>query len=73
MTITIQHRGDTWAVIGQGACRDGKIYCHLASTTQFRQQRNGPNPIQIGDWIDTSVILAAVQQDEAAQRAPSAA
>lgn len=69
MTITIQHDNDTWNIIGEGATRDGKTYCHLASTTRFRQQRNGKNPIQICDWIDHAVILAAAQQGEEAQRA----
>ena len=52
--------GDVWRVIGVGAQRDGNTYCHLASTTRFRQQKNGNNPIQISDWIDTSVLIAAM-------------
>lgn len=51
--------GDVWRVLGVGAQRDGNTYCHLASTTRFRQQKNGKNPIQIGDWIDTAVLTAA--------------
>lgn len=70
--ITIQHDGDTWNIVGEGATRDGKTYCHLASTTRFRQQRNGKNPVQIGDWIDHAVILAAAQRGEEAQRRPAA-
>lgn len=69
MTITIKHDNDTWIILGQGATRDGKTYCHLASTTRFRQQRNGANPVQIADWIDHAVILASAQQAEEAQRA----
>lgn len=57
--ITIQHDGDTWNVLGEGATCDGKTFCHLASTTRFRQQRNGKNPVQMCDWIDSAVILAA--------------
>ncbi|MBN3839342.1 hypothetical protein [Burkholderia sp. Ac-20349] len=69
MAITIQHDGDTYRIIGEGATRDGKTYCHLASTTRGRQQRNGWCPAQIGDWIDNAVILAAAQAQEEAQRA----
>ena len=48
----IQHDGQEWKVIGTGTVReDGKTYCHLASTAQFVQQRNGARPIQIGDWV----------------------
>ena len=66
--VTIQHDGDTWNILSEGATRDGKTYCHLASTTRFRQQRNGKTPVQIGDWIDQQIILsAAIQQDEKAR------
>ncbi len=41
MTITIQHDGDTWTILGEGSAKNGKICCHLASTTRGRQQRNG--------------------------------
>lgn len=66
--VTIQHDGDTWNILSEGATRDGKTYCHLASTTRFRQQRNGKNPVQICDWIDHAVILSgAIQQEEKAR------
>jgi hypothetical protein len=55
----IVHMGDAWRVLGVGAQRDGNTYCHLASTTNFRQQKNGRIPMQIGDWIDTAVLKAA--------------
>ncbi len=54
--------GDVWRVVGVGAQRDGNTFCHLASTTRFRQQKNGKNPIQIGDWVDTAVLIAATNQ-----------
>ena len=57
----IVHMGDAWRVLGVGAQRDGNTYCHLASTTNFRQQKNGAIPMQIGDWIDTEVLKAAKQ------------
>jgi hypothetical protein len=59
MTKTISIDGDTWQVISMGTERDGKVYCHLKSTTRGRQQRNGWNPIQMCDWIDLEVIQAA--------------
>lgn len=62
MAITINHDGDTWRVVGIGTRRDGKVYCHLASTTRSRKQRNGNNPIQIADWIDEAVIEAGRAQ-----------
>jgi len=54
--------GDVWRVLGVGAQRKGNTFCHLASTTRFRQQKNGKNPIQIGDWVDTAVLIAATNQ-----------
>lgn len=41
MSKIIEHDGDTWRVLSMGTRRDGKVYCHLASTTRSRQQRNG--------------------------------
>jgi hypothetical protein len=67
--ITIKHEGDTWKVLGEGATRDGKIFCQLASTTRGRQQKNGWYPLQICDWVDTQTILSAAMQKEEAQRA----
>lgn len=56
---------DQWRVLSQGATIVdengddlGLVYVHLASTTRFRDQRNGRNPIQIGDWIPASVLRA---------------
>jgi hypothetical protein len=51
--LTIKHDGDTYRVLGLGVVRDGMVYCHLASTTRGRQQRNGWMPLQGCDWIDT--------------------
>lgn len=49
--------GDTWNVLALGARdNEGKVYAHLASTTRFVEQRNGKRPIQIGDWIDASLV-----------------
>ena len=70
--LQIQHDGDTWNLIGQGALRDGKVYCHLASTTRTRQQRNGAVPVQMADWIDQNVILSAAMAKEEAERKKAA-
>lgn len=72
MTITIEHDGDTWKIVGQGVSRDGKVLCHLASTTRFRQQKNGPYPIQMADWIEHERILSAHMQAEEEQRRSAA-
>lgn len=58
----IQLNGDTWRVISVGASRDQKTYCHLASTTRFRQQRNGKVPLQMCDWIDDAALDEARKQ-----------
>ena len=55
---TIKHDGDTWRIVQVGAVRDGKAYVHLASTTRFRQQRNGKCPVQVCDWIDVDKLPA---------------
>jgi hypothetical protein len=55
-TKTIELDGDTWRVVGLGVRRDGQVYAHLASTTRFRQQRNGKCPIQMCDFIDEKLV-----------------
>lgn len=61
MAIKIEHDGDTWEIVAEGATRDGKTYCHLASTTRFLQQKNGKSPVQIADWIENGRILRNVK------------
>ena len=66
MDKIINHDGDTWSILSTGTTRDdGKTYCHLASTTRSRQQRNGPNPIQMGDWVDLRDPITAFYSDRA--------
>ena len=55
----IEVDGDVWTVVATGTQLDGNTYCHLASTTRFRAQKNGASPIQISDWIDTALLEAA--------------
>lgn len=69
MPITITIDGDVWKILGEGATKDGKTYCHLASTTRFRKQKNGECPVQMCDWIDNDRILSAAMQEEERQRA----
>ena len=47
----IEIDGDVWVILSLGVERDGKRYAHLASTTRFRQQRNGKVPVQMCDFI----------------------
>ena len=55
---TIQYEGDTWRVLSRGIAReDGATFCHLASTTRGRQQRNGWRPVQICDWIPADKLV----------------
>ena len=56
-TVTVD--GDTWKVIAVGAVRDDSVYCHLASTTRSRKQRNGDNPIQACDFVSFDDLEAA--------------
>lgn len=55
----IVHMGDAWRVLSVGAQTENNTFCHLASITRSRKQKNGSNPIQINDWIDTAVLKAA--------------
>ena len=55
---TISVCGDVWKIDGVGFTVDGKVYLALASTTRFRQQKNGKNPVGIADWFDLEVIEA---------------
>lgn len=57
--MTIIHDHKEWRVLSTGAERDGKTFCHLASTTLGRWQRNGFYPTQICDWVPTAVITAS--------------
>jgi hypothetical protein len=47
----ITARNDVWRVVGIGLERDGATFLHLASTTRFRQQRNGAVPVQTTGWF----------------------
>ena len=59
MSIEVDHDGDRWHIWSIGVRQNGLAYCHLASTTRFRQQRNGPVPVQMADWIPEATIEAA--------------
>lgn len=49
--------GDIWRIVGVGVTdADGFIYLQLASTTRFRQQRNGKSPVQIAGFFHPHII-----------------
>ena len=50
--------GDTWRILAIGVVNEESAYVHLASTTRFRQQRNGKYPRQIATWIPVSTLEA---------------
>lgn len=57
---TIAIDNDVWKVIGVGVTdADGFTFLHLASTTRFRQQRNGKVPVQMGEWLAPEVFALA--------------
>jgi hypothetical protein len=56
---TIVHMGEVWKVIAIGTQTDNNTFCHLANLYRGKQQKNGFNPVQINDWIDTEVLKAA--------------
>lgn len=66
--LVINHDGDAWRILSQGATRDEKTLCHLASMTRGSHQKNGWNPVQITDWLNNEAILSAAIQQEEAQR-----
>lgn len=66
--LIIRYQNDTWKLLGEGTLKDGKVYCHLASTTRGQQQKNGFRPIQMADWIPQELILLAAIEKEEIQR-----
>lgn len=62
MDPTLDLHGDTWRILGTGAYADGAVICHLASTSQFRQQRNGAVPVQRQDAVAAELVEAAMRR-----------
>lgn len=60
MDPTLDLHGDTWRILGTGAYADGAVICHLASTSQFRQQRNGAVPVQRQEAVSADLVEAAL-------------
>lgn len=60
---------DTWVVLGIGVHREGEsgpeTYLHLASTSRFREQKNGKVPLQIGDYFSAPELREAKLRYEA--------
>jgi hypothetical protein len=67
----IKWGGDTWQVLATGATRDDSLYLHLSSRTRYTQQRNGRNPIQIGDYVPVALIKETLERQGAMQCSPS--
>lgn len=61
----VEHDGDVWRILGTGVRRDGKVYCHLASTTRLRPPSEDVHPLQIGDFVDEAIVAAAIANSEA--------
>ncbi len=52
----IELNGDRWRVLGVGAKLNGKTYVHLASKTRGDNRKNGWHPVQVAEWIDSSLL-----------------
>lgn len=48
--------GQYWIVLSKGAERDGKTFCHLASTLHGTWQKNGFYPDQMCDWVESERV-----------------
>ena len=56
--MRINHAGDVWTVLNEGAVRDdGKVLCLLASTTRTHNHPSGPQPLKTAGWLDPDVLL----------------
>jgi DNA (cytosine-5)-methyltransferase 1 len=55
--------GDEYRVVGIGAEKDSRLYCHLASTTDFTIQKNGACPKQIMEWIPVEQLGREPQEE----------
>ena len=48
--------GDVWNVLSEGVKKDGQTFCHLASTTRGKHQKNGFYPVQSCRFVDSSLL-----------------
>lgn len=48
--------GDSWRVLSTGVIKNGQTYCHLASVTRFKKQKNGDYPIQSCQFVDNKIL-----------------
>lgn len=58
----IKIEGDTWRILSVGMQFDSTVMCHMASTTRFRDQRNGKSPIQELLDVPAKVLEAALDR-----------
>ena len=70
--LVIHFENEDWKILGEGTVKDGKVYCHLASTTRGQRQKNGFRPIQMAGWVPQELILAAAISKEETQRKDAA-
>lgn len=59
LRLRIHHDNDIWEILSEGDLHDGKVYCHLKSTTRGYHRSNGWMFIQILDWIPQEKILGS--------------
>jgi hypothetical protein len=55
--------GEEYRVVGTGAEKDSRLYCHLASITDFTMQKNGACPKQIMEWIPVEQLGREPQEE----------
>jgi len=73
--LKIYFDGDTYHILSTGTVQDSMVFCHLASTTRGRQQKNGWYPLQMCEWISIAdlerckKLHARAQIDELAKQA----
>ena len=55
----INFDADTWCISNVGVTdEDGFVFLHLVSTTRFRGQKNGRNPVQRTETLHPDMIEA---------------
>lgn len=59
---TLLHDGDTWRILSTGSWDDGRVYCHVASTTRSCPERNGPRPVMIAVWVEETEVEAILDR-----------
>lgn len=58
----VEVEGEVYRILSVGRYSAGAVYCHLASTTRFVPQRNGPAPAQIATYVEAAKLEAALNR-----------